>query len=219
MSRPPGTTKPFVGDLDLCSIGAADFLESIGVDEGQALKFVAAFSFGNQVKPDEAARKKHRERLKEGWNLDSFELPCTVAGKVSTLRKKAARRIDESINHRTMIAAAHAIAAAHGNSNLREEMLSMLAKMSAGDAMLQNYILSLLASVTEDRSPPNFFRYIPAVVVAAADAKRKAKNANRMRQARAANGATPRTESISKKKPWERLGISRSTWYLKGKPA
>jgi hypothetical protein len=217
MSRPPGTTKPFVGDLDLCSIGAADFLESIGVDEGQALKFVAALSFGNQVKPDEAARKKHRERLKEGWNLDSFELPCTVAGKVSTLRKKAARRIDESINHRTMIAAAHAIAAAHGNSNLREEMLSMLAKMSAGDAMLQNYILSLLASIADDRSPQTFLD-IPAVVVAA-DAKRKAKNANRMRQARAANGATPRTESISKKKPWERLGISRSTWYLKGKPA
>lgn len=214
MSRPPGTLKPFLEDPDLYSIGEVDFLESIGFDEGRALKFVAALSFGKQVKPDEAALKKHRERLKEGWTLNSFELPCTAAGKVSTLRKKAARNIDDaSINHRTVIATAKLIAfAAHVNLNLRREMLSMLAKMSAGDAMLQNYILPLLASITADDRPPRTFLDVPAVV-AAAEAKRAAKNANRMRQVRAANGAKTRTKNLSQEKPWEKLGMSRRAWY------
>jgi hypothetical protein len=219
MPRPPGSLKPFLEDPDLCSIAAVNFLKSIGLSDIDALSFVAAKSFGKEVKPDSSAIKKHRERLKEGWNLDSFELPCTVAGKVSTLRKKAARNIDdESINPLRMGAAAHAIAsAAHVNLNLRREMLSMLSKMGADNAMLQNYILSLLASITDDRRPQTVSDK-PAAV-AAAEAKRAAKNATRMRQARAANGATPRTESISKKKPWEKLGISRRTWYLKRKPA
>jgi hypothetical protein len=41
------------------------------------------------------------------------------------------------------------------------------------------------------------------------------READRMRKraARAANGATPRGESISARKPWEAIGISRASWY------
>jgi hypothetical protein len=244
MSRPPGTKKPFLEDPDLYSIDEADFLESIDCEEGRALNFVAALSFGKQVEPDEAALKKHRsKRLKEGWTLNCFELPCTAAGKISTLRKKAARNIDdESINHRAIVAAARSIAFA-GHAKLRRHeasteasfkpefllgeriRLSILAQMADFDPMLQNYILLLRDKMVEEirqvnnfssDRPPQTFSDIPAE--AAAEAKRKEKNARRMRQARAANGAKTRTENLSQEKPWKKVGMSRRAWYKNGKP-
>jgi hypothetical protein len=42
---------------------------------------------------------------------------------------------------------------------------------------------------------------------------RCAKDAARKRAARAANGATPRSQAKATTKPWEALGLSRAQWY------
>jgi hypothetical protein len=222
MSRPHGTKKPFLEDPDLCSIGAVDFLESIGISNFAALGFVAAQSFGKRVELDDKTLKKQSGRLKSSWTIASFEFPSTTArGKISTLRKKAERNIDTaSINHRTTVATAHLIAIiAHRNLNLSRGMLSMLAQMNADDAMLQNYIFLLLGTISPVR-PPEGVLDVPAVVLKSDDrrAAKNAKNAKRMRQVRAAKGATPRADSLSQKKPWEKLRMSRRAWYIKGKP-
>lgn len=51
-------------------------------------------------------------------------------------------------------------------------------------------------------------------------AKRR-KNASRIRSAeyRRAAGATPREQSLVRTEPWKTLGMSRATWYRRGKPA
>ena len=48
--------------------------------------------------------------------------------------------------------------------------------------------------------------------------ERKARELERYRRRRAASGARPQSESLSRTKPWERLGMARSTWYARGKP-
>jgi len=57
-------------------------------------------------------------------------------------------------------------------------------------------------------------------IISVEEAKRR--RAKRERARRAASGAIPRGEyeagSVSAKKPWEALGISRATWYRLGKP-
>ena len=44
------------------------------------------------------------------------------------------------------------------------------------------------------------------------------RHADRERARRAAAGATPHSKSDAQLKPWEKLGMSRRTWYRKGKP-
>jgi hypothetical protein len=44
-------------------------------------------------------------------------------------------------------------------------------------------------------------------------AEQKAKDAERQRKKRLANGATPRCESIKQQEPWKKEGISKSTYY------
>jgi hypothetical protein len=44
------------------------------------------------------------------------------------------------------------------------------------------------------------------------------RHCNRQSDRRLAKGAKPRDQSFSRIKPWEKLGISRRSWYRKGKP-
>jgi hypothetical protein len=44
-------------------------------------------------------------------------------------------------------------------------------------------------------------------------------NRHSMKIKRMNEGATPRERSLSRTKPWEKLGISRATWYSQGKPS
>lgn len=47
----------------------------------------------------------------------------------------------------------------------------------------------------------------------------KERDAKRKRESRAAAGATPHSLSNEQLKPWEQLGMSRRTWYRKGRPS
>ena len=47
---------------------------------------------------------------------------------------------------------------------------------------------------------------------------RRVRDRQRARLRRAAAGATPRSASLSVTRPWHALGMSRSTWYRRGKP-
>ena len=53
--------------------------------------------------------------------------------------------------------------------------------------------------------------------------RRRERGRGRDEARRRSKGAKPRREyeanSISRAKPWERLGISRKTWYRRGKPS
>jgi hypothetical protein len=49
------------------------------------------------------------------------------------------------------------------------------------------------------------------------EAARRLRKALKEQQRRCANGARPHTESITRTKPWEADGVSRRTWYRKGR--
>jgi hypothetical protein len=48
---------------------------------------------------------------------------------------------------------------------------------------------------------------------------RREKDRQRKEADRRANGVSPRGEPLSRTKPWEALGMSRSEWYRRGKPS
>jgi hypothetical protein len=49
--------------------------------------------------------------------------------------------------------------------------------------------------------------------------RRRAYKARKERERRAKAGATPRVQCLARTEPWKSLGISRDTWYRRGKPS
>lgn len=56
------------------------------------------------------------------------------------------------------------------------------------------------------------------MTVEALKARVRSNQAARCAARRAANGATPRSQSLARTKPWDQLGMSERTWYRRGRP-
>jgi hypothetical protein len=212
MGRPPGTTKAYESDPDQFAIGMLDYARVLGLD---APALVAAAACGKAVDPDNRTLKKHRELLKAGWAIQSFDVTHSRDGTISRLRKKE-KRVSDKANRRGFVATA--IFVAMQLPHLAPDMLSVMARMvHEDDLQLRSFIASLINAVTTDLPIDQcVVKMPPANPITRASAK-KDRNAKRMKAARAANGAKTRIGNLSAEKPWEKLGMSRRTWYNKSK--
>lgn len=213
MGRPPGTTKNYHTDIDQFAIGVLDYARVLGLENPVLLATAAC---GKAADPDTCSRERHRELLKAGWAIQSFDVKHSREGTISRLQKKEKRVADE-VNRRTLVATA--IFVTNPLPHLAPDILPLMARMvHEDDLYFRSFIGSLINAVSPDLPIAQcVVKMTAATPITRANAK-KVRNAKRMNAARAAKGAKTRIGNLSAERPWEKLGISRRSWYGKGKP-
>jgi hypothetical protein len=200
----PRTIKPLFGDRDHLALGIRDYYRFVGYTDDIAFLMAATID-GISVEPDKVNAKKFHEYSQDGWICRSLYLRRNRDYVISRLMKKERRkRSPKDMGHRARVAAAVQI--------LFSPVLDPARRAADLPFLLTKRENELLFSWFKDiTSPPDPNNKIPAPA-------RKKSNAERMRDKRATNGAQTRTKNHEREKPWLKLGISRRTWYRKGKP-